>query len=64
MPIRLKNSEDFIVCDLMDAVYEKHKITFEEAKIGLCNLEFFALVRPASIETHFFQSDLLFSPPQ
>ena len=54
-PIRLDDGENLAIYDLMDAVYEKHKITFEEAKVGLCHLEFFALVRPASIEAHFFK---------
>ena len=53
MLIRVGDREDLTVYDLTIAVYGQHKLTFEEAKVDLCELEFFALVRPASIETHF-----------
>ena len=49
MPIRLGDSEDLTVHELAIAVYGEHRITFEEAKVGLRELRFFALVRPASI---------------
>ena len=49
MPIHLSNNEDLTIDDLMIAVYGKHKKTFENAKVDFCELQFFALVRPASI---------------
>ena len=49
MPICLSNNEDLTIDDLTIAVYEKHKKTFENAKVDFCELQFFALVRPASI---------------
>ena len=53
MLIRVGDSEDLTVYDLTIAVYREHKITFEKAKVGLCELQFFVLVRSASIETYF-----------
>ena len=49
MPIRLSDNEDLTIDDLTIVVYEKHKKTFENAKVDFCELQFFALVRPASI---------------
>ena len=53
MPIRLSDGEDLTIDDLTIAVYEKHEKTFEKAEVDFCELQFFALVRPASIETYF-----------
>ena len=49
MPIRLSDNEDLTIDDLTIVVYEKHKKTFENAKVDFCELQFFVLVRPASI---------------
>jgi len=49
MPICLSNNKDLTIDDLMIAVYKKYKKTFENAKVDFCELQFFALVRPASI---------------
>ena len=54
-PIRLDDTENLAIYDLIIAVYGEHKITFEKAKVGLRELEFFALVRPASIWDAFFK---------
>ena len=55
MPIRLSDSEDLTVHDLTIAVYGEHKKTFENAKVDFCELQFFALVRPASIWDAFLK---------
>ena len=55
MPIRLSDNEDLTIDDLTIAVYEKHKKTFENAKVDFCELQFFALVRPASIWDAFLK---------
>jgi len=55
MPIRLSNNEDLTIDDLMIAVYEKHKKTFENAKVDFCELQFFVLVRPTSIWNAFLK---------
>jgi len=49
MPIRLSNNKDLMIDDLMIVVYKKYKKTFENAKVDFCELQFFALVHPASI---------------
>jgi len=55
MPIHLSNNEDLTIDDLMIAVYEKHKKTFENAKVDFCELQFFVLVRLASIWDAFLK---------
>ena len=55
MPICLSDNEDLTIDDLTIVVYEKHKKTFENAKVDFCELQFFALVRPASIWDAFLK---------
>ena len=50
--IRVGDSEDLTVYDLTIAIYKEH-LMFKRANVSMSELEFFALVRLAGIETHF-----------
>ena len=51
-PIRLDDTENLAIYDLKIAIYKEH-LMFKRANVSMSELEFFALVRPAGIETHF-----------
>ena len=55
MLFRFGDSENLTVYDLTIVVYKKHKKTFEKAEVDFCELQFFALVHPDSVETYFLK---------